>query len=214
MSSLATNVGLVVSHVGVVAVGLWYLNKRLKASSLRTLKVVVGTTNQCKVAAVQAAIQRYPDLAGASVVAVKVPSGVADQPKTMEETQLGARNRAQAAVKEIDGDVGLGIESGLFELSGAWYDVCFVALYNKAEGTLRYGLSCAFEIPPPAMERVRAGRDLTQACNDIGITDNPQLGEAGGLIGILSDGRVTRQAYTEQALESAFMPYRKSRWYG
>ena len=46
--------------------------------------------------------------------------------------------------------------------------------------------------------------DLSQACNAAGVTSNPKLGEAEGLIGVLSNGRVTRQAYTEQALQMCF----------
>ena len=45
--------------------------------------------------------------------------------------------------------------------------------------------------------------DLSQACNRSGITNDPQLGEHGGLIGLLSSSRITREAYTLQALNTA-----------
>ena len=43
----------------------------------------------------------------------------------------------------------LGIESGIFEVSGRYYDGCFVCAYDGARHHL--GLSCAFEVPPRAL---------------------------------------------------------------
>ena len=42
-----------------------------------------------------------------------------------------------------------------------------------------------------------------QACNASMITDDPKLGEHGGLIGLLSSGRITREEYTVQAINTA-----------
>ena len=68
------------------------------------------------------------------------------------------------------------------------------------------GMSCAFEIPPGVVKFVvENGMDLSQASNAAGLTTNPRLGEAEGLIGILSQGRVTRQQYTEQAVQMSLM---------
>ena len=47
--------------------------------------------------------------------------------------------------------------------------------------------------------------DLSQASNAAGLTQNPNLGQAEGLIGILSRGRITRQDYTEQAVMMSLM---------
>jgi non-canonical (house-cleaning) NTP pyrophosphatase len=65
------------------------------------------------------------------------------------------------------------------------------------------GLSCAFQIPPPIMSHVREGLDLSQACNAAMITNDPKLGDHGGLIGLLSSNRLTRKDYTVQAVETA-----------
>ena len=131
----------------------------------------------------------------------------------MEVTARGAKNRAYEAYHhEHHGSVGsirthgrllgIGIESGLFKLDGRYYDVCVVSAYDGT--THHYGLSCAFQIPPRILEFVtKHGKDLSQACNASGITSDPKLGEHGGLIGLLSSNRLTREDYTLQALETA-----------
>ena len=163
----------------------------------------------------------------------KVASGVSEQPMSLEETARGARNRAAAAhaaavemhagarvpraggsattsaaaAAAADGPVlALGIESGLFALEydgrRRYYDVCVVSAYDGARHHL--GLSCAFEIPQPILRHVlEEGMDLSQACNVSAITTDPKIGEHGGLIGLLSSSRITREEYTVQALNTA-----------
>ena len=53
-----------------------------------------------------------------------------------------------------------------------------------------------------------------QACNDVGLTSDPNLGEHGGLISILTAGELTRQQYTEQAILCALARARNPEWYG
>ena len=127
------------------------------------------------------------------------------QPMEIEETALGARNRAAAAHAAAGGGrvvLGLGIESGLFVLGSKHYDVCVVSAFDGWKH--RLGLSCAFEIPPAILSHVlERGLDLSQACRASGITRDPKLGEHGGLIAILSSERVTRLDYTVQAITMA-----------
>src|SRR3989344_2432928 len=78
------------------------------------MRIIVGTTNSAKVAAVQEILKEYPHLADARVSSVKTESGVADQPKSLGETVDGAINRARAAFQDCDFSVG--IESGLMEV--------------------------------------------------------------------------------------------------
>ena len=81
-------------------------------------------------------------------------------------------------------------------------DVCVVDAYDGREHHL--GLSCAFEIPPPILGHVlQRGLDLSQACNAARITTDPKLGAHGGLIGLLSSNRLTREDYTVQAVSTA-----------
>jgi len=187
--------------------------------------VGVGTTNPCKLRAVRVALAAYGEVAGgvssasgrssSNLTSHKVPSDVSEQPMTLEETARGARNRAasahaahRAAAPEAAAApvLGLGIESGLFELKydgvSRYYDVCVVSAFDGAAHHL--GMSCAFEIPPPILRHVlEHGLDLSQACNASLITNDDKIGEHGGLIGLLSSSRITREEYTVQALNTA-----------
>lgn len=77
-------------------------------------KVVVGSTNPVKIAAVHAVMARVaPD---ATVHAVGVASGVPDQPWGDEETQRGANERARQALLQeefADADLSFGVEGGV-----------------------------------------------------------------------------------------------------
>ena len=198
---------LLAPPAALLAYAVWRLRRKAPAFDA----AAVGTTNACKLSAVRKAIAAYPEVCGA-VSAHKVASNVSEQPMTLDETTRGAKNRAEAAAaaacaekKASDASMrvlGIGIESGLFALDGKYFDVCVVAAYDGRHHHI--GLSCAFEIPPTILTHVLdGGADLSQACNRSGITNDPKLGEHGGLIGLLSSGRLTREAYTVQALNTA-----------
>ena len=59
--------------------------------------VAVGTTNQCKLGAVEWALSSHPEIASTSAVRAcgGISSGVSEQPMGLEETTRGAKNRAQ-----------------------------------------------------------------------------------------------------------------------
>lgn len=170
------------------------------------MKIVVGTTNAAKVAAVAEILKEYPHLADAHIVAVKTDSGVSEQPKSLDETIQGAVNRARTARGEHD--FGVGIESGLMavpQTKSGYMDVCACALYDGREFHL--GLSSAWEFPDPAITKliVENGMDMSQAINHAGLTTDSNIGAGGGAIGILTKGRVDRKEYTKQALRMALI---------
>ena len=73
------------------------------------MRIHVGSTNEVKVGAVREVSAEYPCIAGAEIVGVEAASGVADQPKTLDETIRGAINRAKAA---FEADPGSGPGAG------------------------------------------------------------------------------------------------------
>ena len=178
-------------------------------------RLAVGTGNKCKLAAVSAVqVQMTELLVNFTISSHKVDSGIKDQPDSLDLTIVGAQNRAikswEEAKKELDNEeivLALGIESGLFftQPDGRCFDVCVCS--STTDGiNFNQGMSCAFEVPPPVARFVlEEGMDLSQASIAAGLTNNPKLGEAEGLIGILSQGRVTRQQYTEQAVTMSLM---------
>jgi inosine/xanthosine triphosphatase len=180
-------------------------------------RLAVGTRNKCKLAAVAAVQATIKSVCHYTMTSHKVKSGIKDQPDSLDLTIVGAKNRARAAYEEAKKEMveegveeeilALGIESGLFftPADGRCFDVCVCS--STVNGvTFNQGMSCAFEVPPPVARFVKEdGMDLCQASNAAGLTNNTNLGEAEGLIGILSQGRVTRQKYTEQAVTMSLL---------
>ena len=186
--------------------------------------IAIGTTNKCKVKAVEETAALYTQFQNNRILSYKVDSGVGEQPLDMETIVKGSKNRAENAMRlSVDGGdtamIAIGIESGLYCLNpspsnkySGWFDTCVCTVYD---GTTHYlGTSCSFEIPPVMMKDViENGQDLSQACNNCGITSNKDLGQAEGLIGILTGGRVTRLDYTKQGLMCCFIPLENKSWF-
>ncbi|MFZ1987420.1 MAG: inosine/xanthosine triphosphatase [Minisyncoccia bacterium] len=171
------------------------------------MHIKVGTKNKAKVGAVEEILADYPHLKDAVVEGVEVSSGVADQPKSLEETIAGAENRAKAAF--VDCAYAIGIESGLMAVprtKSGFMDVCVCAIYDGSE--LHLGLSSGWEFPDPTIitkHMIAEGLNLTEAANKAGLTNNPSIGSGEGIINTLTKGRMDRKEYTKQALLTALI---------
>ncbi len=169
------------------------------------MKIIIGTKNSTKITAVKEIISDYDFLKNAEVGGTETESGIADQPKSLEETIRGAQNRAKNVFENCN--YSLGIESGLMkvpETKSGYMDVCVCAIYDGKNFHL--GLSSAFEYPKEITKLIVEGNlNATQAANEIGITKNPKLGSAEGIIGIITKGRITRKEYTKQAIRTALI---------
>jgi radical SAM protein with 4Fe4S-binding SPASM domain len=80
------------------------------------MNIKIASQNPVKVEALKEILLDYNHLQDAKVESVDVSSGVSDQPKSLEETISGAKNRAKTAY--IDCDYSFGIESGLMAVLG------------------------------------------------------------------------------------------------
>jgi inosine/xanthosine triphosphatase len=175
-------------------------------SLLNNMKIIIGSKNKAKVEAVKEIVSEYPHLSNAIVEGVSSSSKVSDQPKSLEETIVGATNRAKGAFSNCD--YSIGIESGLMHVPGSksgYMDVCVCVIYDGAE--CHIGLSSAWEFPDPSITSLMIddGLDMSQAINKAGMTSNPNIGSEEGAIGILTKGRLTRKAYTKEALRTALI---------
>jgi inosine/xanthosine triphosphatase len=174
------------------------------------MKIRVGSTNKAKLEAVKELLDDYPHLKGATVEGFSAPSGVSDQPKTLDETIQGAMNRARHSFDQCDYSVGL--ESGLMVVpntKSGYMDVCVCAIYDGSEFHL--GLSSAWEFPDKKIMEliIQEGLDMSQAINKAGLTNDPLIGSQAGAVGILTKGRVDRKEYTKQALRMALIHLEK-----
>lgn len=169
------------------------------------MRIGIGSLNPVKVAAVRNIVHMYELLSGAEVVPVSASSSVPEQPKSLEETVRGAKNRARQAFEGHD--LGFGVESGLINVPGTrtgMMDCCVCAIYDGDDYSI--GISSAFECPPAVMVLVhREGVDLNEAFFKLGLTDKLKVGSEEGAIGLLTHGRMLRTEYTEQAIMMAMI---------
>lgn len=175
------------------------------------LFVHIGSLNPQKVAAAKEAFRdiTYVDRFDICDAA----SGVQAQPKSLEDVVSGAMNRARHAIDPMPKDsathLGVGLESGLvvpYGIPEAGFTVTCCAIARKsAMGSLGYiyGYSSGFTIPPRIMQHVKMGHDLSQATRMAGYTVSEKIGNAEGLIGILSDGRIDRRGQLKEAVRNA-----------
>lgn len=170
--------------------------------------------NPSKVTALIMVLSEYPEFSKCPVHSFEVHSGVSEQPKSLDEIVTGARNRARNAYTS-DG-MAVGLESGLFQVpltKTGMMVITACALFDGKEYHL--GLSSAFECPQKALRLVlEEGVDLNRAFHQAGLTDDPKLGNGGGIIGVLTKGHVTRSEYMMQAIRLALVHIQNPELYG
>ncbi len=169
------------------------------------MNIKVGSTNKIKVEAVREILKDYSYLKEANIFSEEVASSVSNQPKSLDETVRGAMNRAQGAF--TDCAYSFGIESGLMAVpntKSGFMDVCVCAIYDGSE--YHIGLSSAWEAPKKVTHyMVNEGLDMNQAALKAGLTNNPKVGSAEGLVGVVTKGRLTRKEYTKEAIRTALI---------
>ncbi len=165
----------------------------------------IGSQNPVKVGALREIISDYPQLANLNVEAVDVSSGVYKQPRSLEETINGAINRARQAF--VGCCYSFGIEFGLMSVphtKTGHMDVCVCAIFDGKDFHL--GLSSAWETPETVAKYMLSdGLDMNEAAYKAGLSDDPKVGYAGGLVGIMTKGRITRKEYTKEAIRMALI---------
>mgnify|MGYP001569756318 CR=1 FL=1 len=173
------------------------------------MNIKVGSTNEIKVDAVRELLKDYSHLKNAMVSGVEVSSNIANQPKSLEETVQGAINRAKNAFEDCT--YSFGIESGLMAVPNTktgFMDVCACAIFDGQE--YHIGLSSAWEAPKQVTHyMVNEGLDMNQAAFKAGLTKDPKVGSAQGLVGIMTKGRLVRKEYTKEAVRTALIHLEK-----
>jgi len=173
------------------------------------MRINVGSLNPVKVEAVKETINQYDFLKDAKVVPIKTDSRVSGQPKSLEETITGAKNRAKNCFSNCD--YSIGIESGLIKINEPntkHMDFCVCAIYNGKN--FAFGFSPAFPLPKSFSEIIEKGLELDAAAYETKQTDNREIKKESGIIGIWSKGIVTRKTYTIPAIQMALISLQNS----
>jgi pantetheine-phosphate adenylyltransferase len=170
---------------------------------LGTVRVAVGTENDVKLRAVQTIFGKlFPNL---EMVKVPVESGVPSQPWG-DETLIGAKNRASAALKQTDGaHFGVGIEAGLIKNKDIdkHFDVQYCAIQDRG-GRVTIGHGSGFYYPDKVFKGVKSGRTVGEVMSE--VTGVDEIGKKQGAIGYLSQELLSREELTTQAVLMALVP--------
>lgn len=171
------------------------------------MKIAVGSKNAAKVNAVADILHDYPRLKEAEVVGYEVDSQIAAQPKSLEETIRGARNRAKTAFDQ-GADYGVGLESGLMEVpysKSGYMDVCAAVIYD---GDLYHlGLSSGWEFRDPDIFKqiIEGGKEMTDVLIERGLFADGSARAGSGAVGLATGGRLERKGFTQEAIRAALI---------
>jgi inosine/xanthosine triphosphatase len=159
-------------------------------------RVLVGSNNAVKVAAVEAAQRAvWPDITDWLVEGISVESGVSEQPLDELETITGARNRANRLREQAEAEFYVGIEGGLVHAAGWWMECGWVVLISKF-GEEGIASSPRMMIPDKIYQFLQTGKTLNDACSTFLNVEN--AGDQMGYFGIMTNGAVDRQrAYVD-----------------
>ena len=171
------------------------------------MRIHVGSKNRTKIKAVIDAVKLYPNLfPNPEVIGINLNVGLFGHPKNIEETVRGAVERARNA--HSDCDYSFGLEGGLMEVplsKTGFMEVGVCAIYDGKNFYL--GLSPAFEWPKQVTNLILSNKaDASQAFKQLGLTHHEKLGAVeGGIIGFLTDRRLTRENSTKYSIIMALI---------
>jgi len=161
------------------------------------MKIAIGTTNELKVRALKNAIEKL-GLEDAEIISIKTDSGVPKQPFGYEEMTTGAKNRVQKAIDETCPDFGVGVENGLVEIEGNYFDIACIYIRSK-EGDESVSFSSGISIPDWVIEEIREkdteGGEITKRLSGDSEKDTGKY---------FSGGMIKREDILSQAIQIAF----------
>lgn len=169
------------------------------------LTLVVASTNPVKLQAAVNGFQRLFPGSELNVVAANVPSDVAQQPLSDDETLRGALNRsANAQAAHPDADYWIGIEGGIQPIGQEM--TAFAWIVIRSQEMIGKGRTGTFFLPPAVAELIRQGKELGEADDIVfGRTNSKQ---DNGAVGLLTDNVVDRAQLYEHALILALIPFK------
>ncbi len=178
------------------------------------MRINVGSKNQTKIAGVQNAIALYPKLfPDAEVIGVDIPIELYGHPKNLTETVAGAVDRAKQAFTDCDYSIGL--EGGLMAVphsTTGYMETGVCAIYDGSK--IYLGLSPSFEWPTEATKLILSNEaDGSQALKQIGLTEHEKIGTGQGAVGLLTDGKLTREKFVEYSVIMAIIQVEHPHYY-
>ncbi|HCH2079771.1 TPA: inosine/xanthosine triphosphatase [Vibrio parahaemolyticus] len=167
---------------------------------MATQKVVIASLNPAKINAVKSAFQSAFPQQAFEFVGISVPSEVADQPMTNEETHRGAVNRVKNAKVEMPtADFYVGLEAGI---EG---NVTFAWMVIESDTHRGESRSASLMLPPEVLAQLADANELGDVMDKVFGTEN--IKQRGGAISLLTQNQLTRSSVYHQALILALIPF-------
>ncbi|EGQ8310671.1 non-canonical purine NTP phosphatase [Vibrio parahaemolyticus] len=167
---------------------------------MATQKVVIASLNPAKINAVKSAFQSAFPQQAFEFVGISVPSEVADQPMTNEETHRGAVNRVKNAKVEMPtADFYVGLEAGI---EG---NVTFAWMVIESDTHRGESRSASLMLPPEVLAQLADTNELGDVMDKVYGTEN--IKQKGGAISLLTQNQLTRSSVYHQALILALIPF-------
>ncbi len=174
------------------------------ANQPNALRVIVGSQNPVKVSCTREAFTQAFGKVGL-VEGVNALSNIPAQPRTEEETLLGAKNRVSHAKTLVpEADYWVGIEGGVDEDPQGMYAFAWIYVLHRS-GKSSQSKTGTFYLPPPVVALIREGMELGHADDLVFQAQNSK--QKGGSVGLLTQGIITREAYYQQAMVLALIPF-------
>ncbi len=169
----------------------------IRGNRLKVLKLVISTHNNLKYRIFSSFMRE--NLGPAAVTRNGSYSLESDQPFGEVTIKL-ARTRAESV--KIEYDYSAGIESGLFyeKHTNSYLDFhCCYLLDSLGEASI--GFSSGFRIPENVIQKIKEGMDMSEAFGK--LYGYERIGEKEGIVGILTNGRITRGDLIREAIRNA-----------
>ncbi|MDG6911421.1 MAG: inosine/xanthosine triphosphatase [Nitrososphaerota archaeon] len=165
--------------------------------------VALGSMNPAKIEGVRRAFTMFfPSVEVRPIDPAAVSKA---QPRGLDEMTEGATARARFALSQVDGDFGVGVEAGIFTIGEVYFDNQIAAIADGS-GRVTLGHSAGYSLPREAMERLfAAGEELERWAEKVSGVYG--VGDKGGLIHYLTNGKVSRADLTEQCVVTALVPW-------
>ena len=175
------------------------------------MKVIVASTNPVKIDTTQAGFSKVFPNEFVKVEGISVKSGVSDQPKSEDETLIGAINRANnASLAKPKADYWVGIEGGVDKFGNGTQTFAWVVVKSK-NGKYGKGKTGTFFLPDKVVELLDQGKELGEA-DDI-VFNKTNSKQANGSVGILTGDLLTRTSFYETAVILALIPFKNPSLY-
>lgn len=168
------------------------------------LRIIVGSQNPVKVGCTREAFTQGFGKVGV-VEGVDALSNIPAQPRSGEETLIGAKNRVFHAKSLVpEADYWVGIEGGVDEDAKGMYAFAWIYVLHHS-GKCSQSKTGTFYLPPPVVALIREGMELGHADDLVFQAQNSK--QKGGSVGLLTQGLITREAYYQQAMVLALIPF-------